>query len=66
MTFKIEKETRWKASSLKSETMYFIWADNECLGICYSEEEAKATFEVAKTNYRKSVKEIILEEEVKP
>lgn len=65
MNFKIEKETRWKAAKMASETVYYVWADDsECLAFCQTEEEARAVVETAKTTYRERTKEIVYEENV--
>lgn len=64
ITFKIEKDTRWNSNQLKSDVKYFVWADSECLGVAFSEEEALQLYEAAKKNYIRRGSEIIKEERV--
>lgn len=63
-TFRIEKDTRWNATELKSVVMYFVWAGNKCLAATNSEEEAMEVYEAAKQHYIEPTSEIILEETI--
>ena len=68
----IEKQTKWDWQTKKSSDVYYVWArkkidsmfasDSECLDVCKTEEEAHASYEVAKANYRASGKLVIKKE----
>lgn len=62
MKIRLEKETAWKSG--KSVTQYWIWADDRCVELAHSEEEALLKYENVKANYTGSSKEIIKEEEI--
>lgn len=62
MKLSLVKETEWRNS--KSVTQYYIWADDRCIEIAYSEEEANEKYENVKANYVGSSKQILKEEEV--
>jgi len=63
-TFRIEKETRWNSTELKSVVMYFVWAGTKCLSATNSEEEAMKVYEAAKKHYIEPTSEIIKEETI--
>jgi hypothetical protein len=64
VTFKIEKDTRWNSLKLTTDVKYYVWAGTECLGLCFSEEEAVELYEAAKKSYSPRGTEIVKEETV--
>jgi hypothetical protein len=44
--------------------MYYIWVDERCIELAYSEEEALLKYENVKANYVGSNKQILKEEEI--
>ena len=63
MKLKLEKEIEWLNG--QSVTKYYVWwADNRCVELAYTEEEAHQKYENVKANYLGSRKEIIKEEEI--
>jgi len=62
MTIKLEKEIAWKNE--KSVTEYYIWADDRCIEIAHTEEEAFRKYENVKTNYVGSFRTILKEETI--
>jgi hypothetical protein len=62
--FKIEKETRFDLSELKTYDKYWIWAGLECIASADNEEDAREKYEQVKANYKFAKREIIAEEEI--
>lgn len=62
MKLSLVKEVEWKNG--KSVIQYYVWADERCVEIAYSEEEANEKYENVKANYVGSSKQIIKEETV--
>lgn len=62
MKLRLDKETEWKNG--QSVTMYYIWADDRCVEVAYSEEEALLKYENVKANYVGLSKQILKEEEI--
>ena len=62
MKLSLVKEVEWKNG--KSVIQYYVWADERCVEIAYSEEEANEKYENVKANYLGSSKQIIKEETV--
>lgn len=62
MQIKLEKDTAWRNG--QSITQYFVWADDRCVEIAYSEEEALLKYENVKVNYVNPSKEVIKEETI--
>jgi hypothetical protein len=62
MKLRLDKETEWKNG--QPFTMYYIWADERCIELAYSEEEALLKYENVKANYVGSNKQILKEEEI--
>jgi len=62
MTIRLDKEIAWKNE--KSVTEYYIWADDRCIEVAYTEEEALRKYENVKANYVGSSKTILKEETI--
>jgi len=62
MKIKLEKEAEWRDG--KSVVRYYVWVDDKCVEVAYTEEEAMEKYENVKANYVASSKQIIKEEEV--
>ena len=62
MKLSLVKEVEWKNG--KSVIQYYVWADERCVEIAYSEEEANEKYENVKANYVGSSKQVIKEETV--
>jgi hypothetical protein len=62
MIIKLEKETGWLNG--QATTKYYVWADDRCVEVAYSEEEAYYKYENVKANYVGSSKQILKEEEI--
>ena len=62
MKLSLVKEVEWKNG--KSIIQYYVWADERCVEIAYSEEEANEKYENVKANYVGSSKQVIKEETV--
>ena len=62
MKLRLEKEVEWRNG--KSVIQYYVWADERCVEVAYSEEEALEKYENVKANYVPSGKQVIKEEEV--
>jgi len=62
MKIRLEKEIVWKNE--KSVTEYYIWADDKCIELAHTEEEAFKKYENVKTNYVGLSKTVLKEEEI--
>ena len=62
MKLQLVKEVEWRNS--RSVTQYYVWADDRCVEIAYTEEEALEKYENVKANYVGSLKQVIKEEEI--
>jgi hypothetical protein len=62
MKIRLDKELEWMNG--QSVTKYYVWADDRCVDVAYSEEEAYQKYENVKANYVGSRKETLKEEEV--
>lgn len=62
MKLRLEKEAEWRDG--KSVVRYYVWADDRCVEIAYTEEEALEKYENVKANYVGSLKQVIKEEEI--
>lgn len=62
MKIKLEKEVKWKNE--ESVTMWYVWVNDNCVEVAYSEEEALRKYNNVKANYVMPSKEIVKEEEI--
>lgn len=62
MKLRLEKEIVWKQG--ESVIVYFVWADDQCIDVAYTEEEAYQRYENVKANYVPSGRQIVKEEEI--
>jgi hypothetical protein len=60
MKLKLEKEADWIDG--RSVIRYFVWVDDRCVEVAYTEEEAMKKYENVKANYVALSKQIIKEE----
>ena len=60
MKLKLEKEADWIDG--RSVIRYFVWVDDRCVEVAYTEEEAMTKYENVKANYVALSKQIIKEE----
>ena len=62
MKLRLDKELEWMNG--QPVTKYYVWADDRCVEVAYSEEEAYQKYENVKANYVSSRTETLKEEEV--
>ena len=62
MKIKLVKETEWMNG--QSVTKYYVWTDDRCVEVAYSEEDALQKYENVKKNYVGPSKETIKEETI--
>jgi len=60
MKLKLEKEADWIDG--RPVIRYFVWVDDRCVEVAYTEEEAMKKYENVKANYVALSKQIIKEE----
>jgi hypothetical protein len=60
MKLKLEKEAEWINGG--PVIRYFVWVDDKCVEVAYTEEEAMIKYENVKANYVALSKQIIKEE----
>ena len=60
MKLKLEKEADWIDG--RPVIRYFVWVDDRCVEVAYTEEEAMKKYDNVKANYVALSKQIIKEE----
>lgn len=66
MTIKITKDTKWSQFDNSVRDEYYVWADNRCVALYQTEEQARNAVEKIKATYVSPITVTIFEETIQP